>query len=633
MRNTVHLVSARDCLQLRPLVQPVIDRGFYTNRAHREGLEGVDIEALSAAGRALLEERPRTAKELGELLRERWPERDPASLARAIRHLVPLVQVPPRGVWGKSGPAAHTTAEAWLSHPLDPGLSLEELVIRYLGTFGPASVKDVQAWSGLTRLGEVVDRLRPRLLSFRDERGRELFDLPDAPRPDPDTPAPPRFLPNFDNLILSHADRTRVVAVREPRTQAPDIRPHGGGSEPPGAYRIGFFASRRWRKRHGNLFAFLRKLVLALPVKSAPDTPEVWNMDHAGARMGMLNEGFVRANCEALEETMADCGADVVVDFWNPFAVIAARVLQKPLITVIQADAHPLSQGFIWWKTPPKNIPTPVPVVNKVLADYNLQPVEKLGELCVGDLTLVVGMPETDPIPENADVIYIGPILWQKQEAKLPDWIGHLSREKPLIWVYSGNPRYSSGGDSLDSIVVLHACIAALADEDVQVVLTTGHHPLPREMLPLPANFRHEPYVPGLAMAERSDLLIHHGGYGSCQTGLYAGKPAVIIPTYSERESNARRIAALGAGTFVAVENVSGEKRVRTEELRATIRRVLADPSFADNARRTGERMRAYGGASRAAHLIERFGQRAGTGEFRSPVDPNDSNSVTRPHT
>jgi hypothetical protein len=209
MRNTVHLVSARDCLALRPLVQPVIDRGLHANRA---GVEGVDIEALSAAGRALLEERPRTAKELGMLLQEQWPERDPASLARAIRHLVPLVQVPPRGVWGKSGPAAHTTAEAWLGRPIDRDPSLEEMVLRYLGAFGPASVKDVQTWSGLTRLGEVVERLRPRLLCFRDEYGRDLFDLPDAPRPDPDVPSPPRFLPEFDNLILSHADRTRVIA-------------------------------------------------------------------------------------------------------------------------------------------------------------------------------------------------------------------------------------------------------------------------------------------------------------------------------------------------------------------------------------------------------------------------------------
>ena len=212
MRDTVHLVSARDCLRLRPLMQPVFDRVMHANRAHRAAVEGVDTEQLAAAGRALLEERPRTAKELGEKLRERWPDRAAASLARAVRHLLPLVQVPPRGVWGKSGPAAHTTAEAWLGRPLDPDASLDEMVLRYLGAFGPASVKDAQTWSGLTRLEGVFERLRPRLLALRGERGNELFDLPEAPRPDPHTPAPPRFLPQFDNLILSHADRARVVA-------------------------------------------------------------------------------------------------------------------------------------------------------------------------------------------------------------------------------------------------------------------------------------------------------------------------------------------------------------------------------------------------------------------------------------
>jgi len=212
MRNTVHLVSVRDSLALRPLVQPVLDRGLYASRAHRAGLEGLDIEALVAAGSALLEEKPRTAKELGELLRERWTDRDAASLARAIRHLVPLVQVPPRGIWGESGQAVHTTVEAWLGRPLDSESSLDEMVVRYLGAFGPATVKDVQIWSGLTRLGEVFERLRPRLRVFRDEHGKELFDLPDAPRPSPDAPAPPRFLPEFDNLILSHSDRARVIA-------------------------------------------------------------------------------------------------------------------------------------------------------------------------------------------------------------------------------------------------------------------------------------------------------------------------------------------------------------------------------------------------------------------------------------
>ena len=215
MRNTVHLVTAGDCLKLRPLVQPVISRNLYSGNAQRAAVEKIDAADLIAAGRALLEERPLTASELGRLLRDRWPDQDQASLARAIRNLVPLVQVPPRGVWGESGPAAHTTVEVWIGRPLDPDPSPDELVLRYLGAFGPASVKDAQTWSGLSRLREVFERLRPQLLTFSDREGKELFDLTNAPRPEPDVPAPVRFVAAFDNLILSHADRSRVVAAED----------------------------------------------------------------------------------------------------------------------------------------------------------------------------------------------------------------------------------------------------------------------------------------------------------------------------------------------------------------------------------------------------------------------------------
>lgn len=209
MRSTIHLVTARDCLWLRPLTQPVIERS--AKGSFGRHWTGLDIDAVVAAGRALVEEKPCAFSEIGKLLAERWPDRNPAALAQIIRAWIPLVQVPPRGVWGKSGPAAHTTVEAWLGRPLDLNPPLEELILRYLAAFGPASVKDMQTWSGLTRLSEVVERLRPRLGAFRDEQGRELFDLPDAPRPDPDMPAPPRFLYDYDNLLLSHANRTRFI--------------------------------------------------------------------------------------------------------------------------------------------------------------------------------------------------------------------------------------------------------------------------------------------------------------------------------------------------------------------------------------------------------------------------------------
>ena len=215
MRGTIHLVSARDCLLLRPLVQPAVDRGLTALLARQ--LAGVDTAALAAAGRVLVEEQPMTFSELGAALSQQWPEHPPAALAQGVRALVPLVQVPPRAVWGAAGQAAHTSAQAWLGRDLEAGPSLDRLVIRYLAAFGPASVQDAQAWSGLTRLREVVDRLRPGLRAFRDEQGTELFDLPDAPRPAPGTPAPVRLVAEFDNLALSHADRTRIIS--EPNRQ------------------------------------------------------------------------------------------------------------------------------------------------------------------------------------------------------------------------------------------------------------------------------------------------------------------------------------------------------------------------------------------------------------------------------
>lgn len=210
MRGTIHLVSARDCLPLRQLTQPVLDRAFRTN--HGKRLPGVDLAALAAAGRELVESEPMTFSQLGEALLKRWPDGPAADLAQGVRALVPLVQVPPRAVWGRAGQALHTSAESWLGRSQPDQPDPAGLVSRYLAAFGPATVRDVQAWSGLTGLRAVIEELRPSLVTFRDQGGTELFDLPDAPRPPGGTPAPARLVAEFDNLVLSHADRARIIA-------------------------------------------------------------------------------------------------------------------------------------------------------------------------------------------------------------------------------------------------------------------------------------------------------------------------------------------------------------------------------------------------------------------------------------
>lgn len=214
MRNTIHLVTARDAIALKPLFQPLHERGLYRGSPWGKGLTPKDLAPVLEAGRELMHEKPRTVAELSHLLRDRFPGRDHVALAYAVRYVVPLVFATPRGIWGAGGPVTLTTFEAWLGREPGPPIARERLVLRYLAAFGPATPADFRAWSGLA-MREVFEDLRPRLSTFKAESGGELFDLPRAPRPGADVEVPPRLLPDYDNILLAHADRTRIMAPGE----------------------------------------------------------------------------------------------------------------------------------------------------------------------------------------------------------------------------------------------------------------------------------------------------------------------------------------------------------------------------------------------------------------------------------
>ncbi|WP_030171969.1 winged helix DNA-binding domain-containing protein [Spirillospora albida] len=209
MRATLHLMTAADYREFRTALQPALDAAL---RVLGDRAKALDLGEVVPAAVAHLEKGPLTFNEVRALLQEDLPDVDDRALGYAVRLWVPLVMVPTNDRWGFPRTSAFTLAAEWLGRPLSPGPAVEELVLRYLAAFGPASAADAQAWSGLPALGEVLDRLRPRLRTFADGAGRELFDLPDAPRPDPDSPAPARFLPEFDSLVLAHADRRRIIA-------------------------------------------------------------------------------------------------------------------------------------------------------------------------------------------------------------------------------------------------------------------------------------------------------------------------------------------------------------------------------------------------------------------------------------
>jgi Winged helix DNA-binding domain len=209
MRATLHLFTAEDYIKFRTTLQPVLDQAGAAIAKRRGG--DFDRDRLLSAARRFIGEKPRTFAEISDMATDLMPGQDVGAMRYTVRTNIPLIQVPVDGGWSYSNRPEFALAESWLGRPISPEDNLLELILRYLAAFGPASVTDAQTWLGL-KLKDAFEELRPELRTYRDEGRRELFDLPDLLLTEGDLPAPVRFLPEFDNLLLSHSNRTRVIA-------------------------------------------------------------------------------------------------------------------------------------------------------------------------------------------------------------------------------------------------------------------------------------------------------------------------------------------------------------------------------------------------------------------------------------
>ena len=335
------------------------------------------------------------------------------------------------------------------------------------------------------------------------------------------------------------------------------------------------------------------------PVFPPGQTPYVRDLDHLLALTGYMDRDYTHASVDRWVRVISRWRPDVVLDSMGVSCCAAARILGVPLVEILQGDFHPDGPGFTWWMTTTA-APSPVEAFNAVLEHGGVSPVDRAARLLLGGATLVTGSDSTDPVPDP-DLIHVGALAWGERNAVLPAAVP-APGGRPLVYVYGGKARYAPGVKTwADSAVVVDATLQALAGMDLDVVLGAGYQQLPAS---LPSNVVALEYVPGQALANRADVLVHHGGHGSTLTGLAAGRPSLILPSYSERESNARRVAQRGAGLWLAPERIDGDQRLDPQLVADATRKLLEERSYLDAALAASRELAALPGAGAVADVV-----------------------------
>lgn len=348
--------------------------------------------------------------------------------------------------------------------------------------------------------------------------------------------------------------------------------------------------------------------VILYPDVGQPDivTPKgrPWHdLDHYWGRFGYADRRYFSALIESRLRLVDDIRPDLLLTQFCPPTEVIARITKIPLVCVTQSCWHPAGKPVSWWNGPRGAEPPRVtPVVSSVLERYGAEPIGRMEDLNRGDVTLIPSFPEFDPIDDDT-AHFTGPLTWSSSVEVAPDIDVHpdAGSSRPMLLVYTGK-LHDSAGDS--GILILERVVEALKDTEFDIVITIGlGQDLDLEAYAQP-NIRLHDWVPLNRLLQRCCLMIHHGGHGSCMAAILAGVRSLVIPTFQEREFNARQLRALGLGDFITPDDITPAR------LMQKIRACIDDPAISDGIRRwRGElERRRYGGAASAAQRIDALG-------------------------
>jgi hypothetical protein len=208
LRSTLHLLSADDYVRFRMTIQPALSKGFRSFFGTR--MADLPLETVLEVANEALQTRALSTGDFKKVLLQVAPNADPDAMAYAVRTFIPLVQVPPGGFWGTGANADYALAETYLRRTLEPE-NIVGLLTRYLQAFGPASIKDLQFWVVIPKLQDSINAVQDQFVTYKDPKGTVLLDVPNMPIPDGDTPAPIRLIPEYDNLVIGHDQRARIL--------------------------------------------------------------------------------------------------------------------------------------------------------------------------------------------------------------------------------------------------------------------------------------------------------------------------------------------------------------------------------------------------------------------------------------